>query len=298
MPEGLIFNIQKFSIHDGPGIRTTVFLKGCPLRCLWCSNPESQSVKREITWDETKCSHCLQCLTYCLDTAITHEDHKIVINSQQIESAYESVKHCPTQALHIEGEYQSVADVVSVCLQDQDFYEESNGGVTISGGEGLLQPEFVKALVLQLKEHHIHVAIETTGVVSTTVFKKLAPIFDLLLFDMKHFDAQIHLQQTGVSNEQSLNNLIWAVEQQLPILPRIPVIPNVNDSLMDAKGFCQLLKKIGLTRVQLLPFHQFGEKKYTLLQRTYALTNISPLHPEDLYEYQQVFIKEGIDCFF
>ena len=185
-----------------------------------------------------------------------------------------------------------------MCMQDKDFYEESGGGVTISGGEGMAQPDFTEALILRLKQNGIHTAIETTGCVSPEVFHRLAPLFDLLLFDVKHYDPDRHKIETGVSTDLIRKNLRWACEQGLSILPRIPVIPGFNTELSDAEGIAALLKEIGLNRVQLLPFHQMGERKYEFLNRDYEMTGVKALHPEDLTEYQKVFLEQGIDCFF
>ena len=232
--KGIVFNIQKFSIHDGP----------------------TETGDGRIHIDFNKCTGCLTC-----------------------------VKGCPGRALTSEGDYKTVDEVTEVCMQDAVFYEESGGGVTISGGEGMVQPDFAEALVLRLKEEGIH-------------FHRLAPLFDLLLFDVKHFDSEKHKKGTGIGNELILRNLRWAHEQGLSILPRIPVIPGFNADLSDAKGIAGLLQDIGLARVQLLPFHQLGERKYEFLNRSYELSDIKALHEEDLTEYQKVFLDHGIDCFF
>lgn len=298
MTKGIIFNIQKFSIHDGPGIRTTVFLKGCPLRCAWCSNPESQLAKVQIVYNEKKCCHCQACMGACLHHAISFHHHCPIVDFNLCQGCLTCIQTCPNEALSFEGEYKSVDDIVKVCLQDRDFYEESGGGITISGGEGMSQPIFLKALVLALKKERLHVAIETTGYIQPHIFHDLAPMFDLLLFDVKHYDSLKHQEGTQVSNELIITNLKWAIENHIPVLPRIPVIPGFNAQLNDAYGLTNLLKKVGATRVQLLPFHQFGERKYDLLNRDYALKNIPALYPEDLVEYQKVFIDAGLDCFF
>ncbi|MCD7893083.1 MAG: glycyl-radical enzyme activating protein [Erysipelotrichaceae bacterium] len=297
MEKGLVFNIQKFSIHDGPGVRTTVFLKGCPLRCKWCSNPESQFDYVQILYDKSKCAHCLTCVHTCPKQAITH-DSRIHIDTSKCIGCLSCVHNCLQEALSYEGEYKSVDEVVNVCLQDKDFYEESNGGVTISGGEGMSQPDFIRTLTSKLKEHDIHLAIETTGYIQHDVFQDLAPRFDLLLFDVKHYDSLKHFEGTGVYNDLIVSNLKWAIEQGIEVLPRIPVIPDFNDSLDDAKGIATLLKEVGAKRVQLLPFHQFGEKKYELLNRNYTYKNKKAFHNEDLIEYQKIFLDNDIDCFF
>ena len=174
----------------------------------------------------------------------------------------------------------------------------SGGGVTISGGEGMIQPDFAEALAAKLKAKGIHTAIETTGCVGPEIFQRLAPQFDLLLYDVKHYDPSKHRKGTGLSNEQITENLRWAHGQGLNILPRIPVIPGFNASPDDARGLAALLTDIGLKRVQLLPFHQMGERKYEFLNREYELTGVKALHPEDLTAYQEVFLDRGIDCFF
>ena len=296
---GIVFNIQKFSIHDGPGIRTTVFLKGCPLRCRWCSNPESQLPGVQILYHSDSCLHCGKCVQICPEKAMTAgEGGRIRIDFHKCTGCLSCVKGCPGRALTGEGEYMTAEEVTEVCMQDMDFYEESGGGVTISGGEGMAQPDFTQALVRMLKEKGVHTAIETTGCVSPDVFHRLAPLFDLLLFDVKHFDLEKHRKGTGAGTDLIHKNLRWAAGQGLSILPRIPVIPGFNADLSDAEGIAALLEDMGLGRVQLLPFHQMGERKYEFLNRDYEMKNLKALHPEDLTDYQKVFLDHGIDCFF
>ena len=296
---GVIFNVQKFSIHDGPGIRTTVFLKGCPLRCQWCANPESQLARVQITYDQKKCLHCGKCVQICPEKALTMgENNRIHVDFNRCVGCLTCTRECPGKALTHEGEMKSVEELVNVCLQDKVFYEESGGGVTISGGEGMSQPDFTESLVKSLRKKGIHTAIETTGYVSAEVFQRLAPLFDLLLFDMKHYDPIRHQEGTGVRNERVIKNMIWARQSGLTVLPRIPVIPGFNDSLKDAAGLAALLNRIDFRRVQLLPFHQMGERKYELLNRDYAMKGVKALHSEDLTDYQRVFLDAGLDCFF
>lgn len=297
MDKGIIFNIQKFSIHDGPGIRTTVFLKGCPLKCKWCSNPESQLEKIQVLYDHSKCIQCQRCVNICPQKAISMLSEHIHIDFNKCIGCLACVNNCPAKALSHEGEYKKVSDIVDVCLQDKDFYEESGGGVTISGGEGMSQPQFLKTLINELKKHDLHIAIETTGHVSSQIFQELASQLDLLLFDVKHYDSKKHYEGTHVDNNLIISNLKWAIEHGINVLVRIPVIPDFNATLEDAKGLAQLLLSIGAKKVQLLPFHQFGEKKYELLNKEYLFKNKKALHPEDLIDYQKVFLDKGIDCF-
>ena len=267
---GLVFNIQKFSVHDGPGIRTTVFVKGCPLRCKWCANPESVSRRIQILWDQKRCIHCQHCVMSCPEYAVRHIDlagtgdtsySRIVIEDSKCSGCGICVRGCPVHALSAEGEYMSAGAVLEKCLQDMPFYEESGGGVTLSGGEILSSPRFAAALISLLHENGIHVALETTGFASRDVFIKVAGQADLLLFDMKHWNEKKHIEGTGVSNLPILANMKKGVEMGMKILPRIPVIPGFNDSFEDARGMSERLHEVGLDEAQLLPFHQFGENK-------------------------------------
>ena len=296
--KGNVFNIQKFSLHDGPGLRTTVFFKGCPLKCRWCANPESQSEKIQISFDDRKCLHCLTCVRLCPEGCIEPADGRIVLDRERCAGCLSCVNGCPGKALKAEGELTDSDEIVRVCMQDIDFYEESGGGVTFSGGECFTQSEFAAELAEKLKEKGLRLAAETTGYVERDVFARLAPMFDLLLFDVKHYDSEKHFAGTGVHNELILENLRYAAETGLDVLPRVPVIPGFNDSLEDAAGIAELIKSIGLEKVQLLPFHQFGERKYELLGREYDFAGLKALRPEELESYRQIFAERGLDCFF
>ena len=254
--KGIIFNIQHFSIHDGPGIRTTVFLKGCPLRCPWCSNPESQQLKPEPMLDAT------------------------------------------TKKSITMGEERSVEEIINEVLKDRDFYEESGGGLTLSGGEIFAQFEFAKAILKAAKEKGIHTAIETTAFVEHEKFVDLIQYVDFIYTDLKHYNSVNHRKVTGVKNELIVQNIHYAFTHQKTIVLRIPVIPDFNDSLEDAEQFATLFNELSIDQVQLLPFHQFGENKYKLLGRKYDMEDIKALHPEDLFEYQDVFLKHDINCYF
>ncbi|MFC4770547.1 glycyl-radical enzyme activating protein [Enterococcus hermanniensis] len=249
-----IFNIQKFSIHDGPGIRTVVFFKGCPLKCYWCSNPESQSGKPEKMKDSQK------------------------------------------NQLTTVGKYQTLDEVISEVMKDEAFYEESNGGVTLSGGEVLYQAEFATELLRRLKEKSIHTASETTGFAKPDVFSRYIDQVDLLYFDVKHHDETQHKLGTGVSLKPILKNLMTALDKQLEVIVRVPVIPGYNDGAKNAQAFADLFNQLGITTIELLPFHQFGEKKYTSLDRNYKMHDIPQLHSEEL-EYFKIIMEEAdITC--
>jgi pyruvate formate lyase activating enzyme len=252
---GFIFNIQKFSIHDGPGIRTTIFFKGCPLRCRWCSNPESQCFTAEPLRD-------------------------------------------PDGTISLSGKAYTLAELMAICRQDQDFYEESGGGVTLSGGEALSQAPFVIRLLDALRETGIHCALETSGYAPGEVFSEVIRRTDLILFDIKHHDRDRHREGAGEDNRLILENLRRALEAGANLLPRIPVIPGFNDAPADAEGFTALLWSLGLKRVQLLPFHRFGERKYEMLQRSNLMEGFSALYKEDLESYRAIFVSDGVECFF
>lgn len=295
---GLVFNIQKFSLDDGPGIRTVVFLKGCPLKCAWCANPESQSPNVTILWDSEKCLHCGACVQACPNRAVYRGNDAIIVDHSRCKGCRKCVEACPAQALKSEGDRKTVEEVVDICMQDVPFYEESGGGVTLSGGEALMQFSFTIALLKALKGKGIHTTIETSGYASASVFSQVLPYIDLVLFDIKHYDEHKHIVGTGVSNSHILKNMKMAVSLGKEVLPRLPVIPGYNDSLSDARGFVRRLKEIGVSRVQLLPFHQFGEKKYDMMNLYYEYADVPALHEEDLRDYQQVFIDNGIHAFF
>jgi pyruvate formate lyase activating enzyme len=297
-----IFNIQKFSLNDGPGIRTVVFLKGCPLRCAWCANPESQARSPQLEWKESTCVGCGACLA-----AAPSADAREIAGKRHVDvrslrgdsaEARAAVSACPARALNVVGETKTVDEVVRVCLQDQPFYEDSGGGVTLSGGEALTWPDFCEELLVRLHEEGIDTCIETEAHVAPGVFQRIAPLLDHMLIDLKHVDvARLH-EQTGAKADLMLENLRWALAHHPDALPRTPVIPGFNNSLDDARAMARWLREAGATRVQLPPFHNYGEGKYALVDKEYALHGIKNLHPEDLEAYQRAYLDEGIDAFF
>ncbi|HEY8804563.1 MAG TPA: glycyl-radical enzyme activating protein [Clostridium sp.] len=291
-----IFNIQKYSIHDGPGIRTVVFFKGCHLKCLWCSNPESQYGSPQLSFDDSTCDGCLNCLNICPQEHITLVNNKITFSENNCIGCLSCVNACPKASLTMLGKFRSLDYIMKEIMKDKDFYEESNGGVTLSGGDALVQHEFAITLLKLLKEQGIHTACETTGYATPAVFKCFIENVDLLLFDIKHYDSQKHYAYTNVYNETIILNLKTAINQGKDVIIRIPVIPGFNNSLEDAQSFCMLLKEVGAMKLNLLPFHQFGQKKYSLLNKEYKFYGVPQLHEEDLLAYKEIFIKNGLDC--
>lgn len=292
---GTIFNIQKFSIHDGPGIRTTVFFKGCNLKCEWCANPESQCIGPQLTLDREKCIGCMKCVDGCPSKARTKGEGLPVVYPDKCVLCTACLNVCPAQAIGMEGRSASVEEILKEVMKDKPFYDHSGGGVTLSGGEVLLQQEFALKLVRALHENGIHVAAETAACVSNERFREFLKEMDFIFVDLKHYDSVRHREGTGVGNELITENIRTVVESGVEYCIRIPVIPGYNDAAEDAMGFAKLLNELGVNRAQLLPFHQFGERKYALLDRDYAYAGKGQLHKDDLRAYIELFKAQGID---
>lgn len=289
-----LFNIQKFSLHDGPGIRTTVFFKGCPLRCLWCANPESLRRRPEVLWRADRCVGCGACEAACREQAIALSDGAARVDRARCVGCGDCARACPAEALSVAGRMWSLDEVVRECLRDKDFYAESGGGVTLSGGEVTLHAEFAGALLHRLRVEGVHTAIETNGHAARENFRAVAEAADLLLFDIKHHDAARHREGTGVDNAVILDNLAWAVASGREVLARIPVIRGYSDTLEDAAAFAALLAGANVRRVQLLPFHQMGEGKFAQLGMEYALGGREQMRKEELEPYARVMRNTGV----
>jgi pyruvate formate lyase activating enzyme len=302
MQSATVFNIQKFSLNDGPGIRTVVFLKGCPLRCAWCANPESQHRAPQLEWKESACIGCAACLVAAPGVKAAEHAGKRHVDVRTLrgdsEQAQAAVAACPTHALTCTGESKTVDEVLHVCLQDKPFYEDSGGGVTLSGGEALTWPDFCEELLRRLHEEGVDTCIETEAHVPAEVFRRIAPLLDHLLVDLKHVDPDKIRTHTGGDANLMLGNLRWAIAHHPDVLPRTPVIPGFNDTPDDARAMARWLREVGASRVQLLPFHSFGESKYVLLDMDYSLHGTKSLRPEDLEDYRQIYLNEGVEAFF
>ncbi|MDJ1122589.1 glycyl-radical enzyme activating protein [Olsenella sp. YH-ols2217] len=302
-PSATVFNVQKFSLDDGPGIRTTVFLKGCPLRCAWCANPESQLGAPQVLWDRRQCVGCGTCAAG--SGAVTLDEKGVHVDHARVKDAEAVAGLCPHGALTVAGETRTADDVAEECLQDLPFYQESGGGVTVSGGEPLLWPDFVEALAARMHGHGVPMAVETTGCVSEAAFARALESLDLVLFDVKHPNEAWHMDGTGVGLGLIRKNLVQALrwaEAGGEVLFRTPVIFGYNDGA--AAGIAEMLHGAareagfsGTPRLQLLPLHQFGEGKYDKLGREYGLRDERPLHEEDLEPMAEELRALGIDAF-
>lgn len=293
---GKIFNIQKFCLHDGPGIRTTVFFKGCNLRCAWCANPESQEMELQLTLDAAKCSGCGRCVNICPTNARELIGSKAHVNPERCNGCGFCIGECPAKAIGCEGENITARAVAAEVMKDSAFYAHSGGGVTFSGGEVLMQQEFAAELARILHNEGVHVAVETAAAVSPERFRAFLQEIDYVLIDLKHYDDARHLAGTGVGNADVLRNLRELKASGLGFLVRIPVIPGFNADIEDAREFARLLSGMDIREVQLLPFHQLGERKYAMLGREYAYAGEKQLHSENLKEYMAEFQKFGVEA--
>lgn len=268
--KGLVFDIQRYSIHDGPGIRTVIFLKGCPLRCLWCSNPESQKGTIELEFRSRLCEQSALCIPACPKSAI-HPDPAAApedkIDFFRCDLCGECVQACPTGALHFIGQEYTPAEIFQQVLKDAAFYRRSGGGVTLSGGEPFFQPDFSLELLRLCYERGIPTAVETTGLVNWSVLAQSLPVTDLFLYDIKHLDAQLHKQYTGTSNTVILANLSRLAESGANIIIRVPLIPGFNADEGHLRAVGELASSLNIKEIHLMPFHQFGRDKYTRLCR-------------------------------
>lgn len=289
---GLVFDIQRFSIHDGPGIRTTVFMKGCPLRCRWCSNPESIKPYPEIMTFDVRCNKCNKCLDVCSPGAIEIGE-TIKIDRSKCNLCMECVKVCYPAAIKVAGQYMSVEEVVEEVEKDRLFYQNSGGGVTVSGGEPLFQWEFVAALFKECQERHLHTTLDTTGCAKWPAIEQVLKYTDLVLYDIKHMDPLRHRDKTGRSNALILNNAKKVARETRTWL-RFPVIPGYNDSESNIRQLSEFGLACGVEKVCLIPYHRWGEGKYKRLGRKYLFGGIEPPTSDHIDEVRRTIESHGL----
>jgi pyruvate formate lyase activating enzyme len=292
--KGLVFNIQRFSLHDGPGIRTTVFLKGCPLKCLWCSNPESQNHQPNLIVRDIECKQCGACVEACPMGAIKLNRAKNrEINWKICNQCLLCVDACIYNSLNICGRYMGIRELLDEVLRDMPFYKNSGGGVTISGGEPLAQIEFTARLLKAFKEKGLHTALDTCGYAPWSDISRILAFADLLLWDIKHLDNEQHKRFTGVGNRQILENLERAAKTARLWL-RLPLIAEFNDSVEYIKGIAILSKRIGAEKISLLPYHKGGESKIHQIGRSYLFNEAKAPTDEHIDVLKEIIELEGV----
>lgn len=295
MQSGVVFNIQRYSIQDGPGIRTTVFLKGCPLRCAWCHNPEGQTPAPQLMFVETRCIGCGACRRACPVCEPGTEPGPVPVRPDKCKACGRCVEACPTGARQIVGRRMNTADVIAEVKKDQVFYAESGGGVTFSGGEPLCQPEFLKELLIACRAAGLHTAIDTCGFGNSQTVVELGQLADLILFDLKLMDNAAHQRYTGVPNRQILTNLKALDEVHHNIWLRVPLIPGVNDSQENLQATAGLAASLrNLRRVTLLPYHKTGLQKFRRLGLECPLSGLEPPTEEELRAAAAMFESAGL----
>lgn len=295
---GIVFNIQKYSVHDGPGIRTVVFLKGCPLSCKWCSNPESQSFKPQLAYNRNRCitlSECVRCAEVCGVGSLTRgEDDRIDVNWDTCTNCVACADVCPAGALITYGEKQAVKDVIDQVEKDASFYARSGGGLTLGGGEPFAQPEFALALLKESKRRYMKTAVETCGQASIDTILEACKYLNMMMFDIKSMDSAKHKEFTKVGNELIIENF-KAIREAFPklrIRVRTPVVPGFNDTIEDIQAIVDFLKDYDV-EYELLPYHRLGTQKYTNTGVDYPLGDIS-LDNDSYLELLEISKQIGI----
>jgi len=295
MITGIIFNIQRYSIHDGPGIRTTVFLKGCPLSCWWCQNPESQLSGQEMIFWGDRCIGCGACSTICPSDAIQIKNGIPITEKEKCILCGKCIEKCPALAREMIGKKLTIEEVIKEIEKDLVFYEESDGGVTFSGGEPLRQSEFLEGLLNGCREKKIHTAVDTSGYISWEILNKISPKVDLFLYDLKLMDIERHKKYSGVSNEIILENLKKLSSVHHNIFVRFPVIPGINDDYQNIKETGEFLSSLKIAQVNLIPYHYIGIDKYKRLGRPYKLADTQSLSEEKLSEVSAILKKFNLN---
>jgi len=292
---GTVFDIQRFSIHDGPGIRTTVFLKGCPLTCPWCHNPESQRRPPQLLFYANKCIGCGKCFELCPVSGALVPGTEERIDRKVCDDCGKCTETCYAQALEICGKEMTVEEALTEVEKDRPFYETSDGGMTVSGGEPMAQPEFTIELLRAAREARLHNVLDTSGYGKPEHLKQAAELADLVLFDIKIIDPERHKQATGVDNQQILDNLRLLMDMAVPVIFRVPVIPGYTDARENIQAAASLAAKMAsVQELHLMRYHRLGESKWKRLGFEYALDGIAPPTEEAMEGLREFAESQGI----
>ena len=297
MKRPLVLSITRMTVHNGPGIRTVILLKGCPLRCIWCSTPESWEVFPEIAFYPDKCIRCDDCIPTCPRNAITAGDKAVIIDREICDNCGRCVTVCYTEALRLLGREYTVEELINEVKKDEVAYKHSGGGVTVGGGEPLLEPEFVLELLRAFKQNGINVGVDTCGFVPRKNIESVLPYVDFFLWDIKHIDDNTHRELTGVSNRLILDNLRFVSDNSIPVYLRIPIIPIYNDSEENLRAVCDFAKDLhSLEEENLLPLHHLGKTRYAALDREYPINGIPLIQDEILRGMKRLVESFGLKC--
>lgn len=293
----MVIDITRMTVHNGPGIRTLILFKGCPLRCIWCSTPESQEESAELAFYPDKCILCGDCIPVCPENAITIDDTSVLINRDLCNSCGRCAGVCYARALKLLGQKYTVEELLDVAKRDTIAYKHSGGGVTISGGEPFQRLDFLLELLQELKKNEISAGVDTCGFTSRKNIEMVLPYIDFFLWDVKHMDDNTHLELTGVSNRLILDNLSFVSDRGIPIYLRIPVIPGYNDSEENLRDLCDFAKKLpSLIEIDLLPLHHLGRARYLALGREYLIEEIPTVGDKTLNEMKRLVESSGLKC--
>jgi pyruvate formate lyase activating enzyme len=293
----LVLSVTRMTVHNGPGIRTVILVKGCPLHCIWCSTPESQKAVPEMAVYPGKCIHCDCCVPVCPSGAIRLTDDSLSLDRSLCDGCGNCAGVCHTEALKLLGQEMTVRELVDEAKRDSVVYKHSGGGVTVSGGEPLLDTDFILALLRELKEAEINVGIDTCGYVPWENIEPVLSYTDFLLWDLKIMDEEKHREYTGVSNRLILDNMRSVSERGTPIYIRIPVIPGYNDSEENLRAVCEFARGLpSLVEIDLLPLHHLGKARYASLDREYPIDGI-PLIPDEVLRETKLLVEScGLHC--
>jgi pyruvate formate lyase activating enzyme len=292
--KGIVFDVKRFAIDDGPGLRTTIFLKGCPLHCWWCHNPEGQVPAPELIYRNMRCTGCDECVNICPRAAISCVGKSIVINREKCNLCGKCCQKCPTEALAIVGKEMSLNEVLKEIDKDLIFYGESEGGVTVSGGEPLFQLGFLNSLLVECKGRSIQTAVDTCGYARYKSFSKINSKVDIFLYDIKIMDEKKHRKYTGVSNKLILQNLKKLTDKGSNIQVRFPIVPGINDSEENVTRTAEFLVSCGTKSISLLPYHRSGIEKYMGLGKTYKLGKTRSPSDQDMRKIKETFEAFGL----